>query len=151
MSRACAGFYEHLEPGGVLVLDNETPYAQSFLWRCWLKDERKELPRQYREEGDRRATSDGTELELRSRVLDVDPLAQRVVMEMRAGSWKDGERVAEEEHTLAMTLYFTHEIVLMLEATGFVDIELYAGYTDVAPTGDDDFVVFVARKPIDLA
>jgi hypothetical protein len=59
--------------------------------------------------------------------------------------------VAEEEHTLAMTLYFTHEVVLMLEATGFVDVELYAGYTELAPTGDDDFVVFVARKPIDLA
>ncbi len=34
---------------------------------------------EYRDEGDRRATSDGAELELRSRVLDVDPLAQRVV------------------------------------------------------------------------
>ncbi len=55
--------------------------------------------------------------------------------------------MAEEEHTLAMTLYFTHEIVLMLEAAGFVDIELRAGYEDRPPTGDDDFVVFIAKKP----
>jgi hypothetical protein len=58
-----------------------------------------------------------------------------------------GELVGEEEHTLAMTLYFTHEIVLMLERTGFVDIELRAGYDDRPPTSDDDFVVFIARKP----
>ena len=139
--------YEHLEPGGVLALDNETPYAQSFLWRYWLKDDRRDLPRQYREEGDRRVTSDGTELELRSRVLEVDPLAQRVVIEMRAGLWKDTELAAEEDHTLAMTLYFTHEIVLMLEAAGFAEIELRVGYTDEAPTADDDFVVFIAKKP----
>ena len=47
-----------------------------------------------------------------------------------------------------MTLYFTHEIVLMLERTGFVDIELRAGYEDRPPTSDDDFVVFIAKKPI---
>jgi len=138
--------YEHLEPGGVLLLDNETPYAQAFLWKYWLKEERRELPRQYREEGDRRQAADGDELELRSRIVEVDPLAQRVVIEMLAGLRTDGELVAEEEHTLAMTLYFTHEIVLMLEAAGFVGVELRAGYDDRAPTGDDDFVVFIARK-----
>ena len=45
-----------------------------------------------------------------------------------------------------MTLYFTHEIVLMLERAGFVDIRVEAGYTGAEPTSDDDFVVFVARK-----
>jgi SAM-dependent methyltransferase len=141
--------YEHLEPGGTLVVDNETPYAQAFLWRYWLEEDRKELPRQYRAEGDRRTTADGSEIELRSRVLEVDPLAQRVVIEMRAGLWKSGELVAEEEHTIAMTLYFTHELVLLLERAGFVDVELHAGYEDRPPTGDDDFVVFVARRPED--
>ena len=141
--------YAHLEPGGVLVLDNETPYAQSFLWRYRSKDDRRELPGQYRDRGDRRVTSDGTELELRSRVLEVDPLAQRVVIEMRAGLWEDNELAAEEEHTLSMTLYFTHEVVLMLERAGFVDIDLRAGYEDRPPTADDDFVVFIARKPLD--
>ncbi len=66
--------YGHLEPGGTLVVDNETPYAQSFLWRFWPKDERMKLPQPYRDEGDRRATSDGSEIELCSRVLEVDPL-----------------------------------------------------------------------------
>jgi hypothetical protein len=45
-----------------------------------------------------------------------------------------------------MTLYFTHEVKLMLEQAGFRDVELRAGYTDAAPAPDDDFVVFIARK-----
>ena len=45
-----------------------------------------------------------------------------------------------------MTQYFTHELELVLERTGFVDVELRAGYEDRTPTADDDFVVFIARK-----
>jgi len=40
-----------------------------------------------------------------------------------------------------------HEVGLLLEQAGFVDVELRAGYEDRPPTGDDDFVVFLARKP----
>jgi SAM-dependent methyltransferase len=139
--------HEHLEPGGVLVLDNEVPYA-AVGWKYWSKDARNELPRPWRERGDRRAAADGSELELRSRIVDVDPLAQRVTLEIRALTWLDDAIVAEEEHVLAMTLYFTHEIELLLRGTGFVDVETRAGYTDAAPTRDDDFVVFIARKPM---
>ena len=46
-----------------------------------------------------------------------------------------------------MTVYFTNEIVPMLERAGFASIDLHAGYSDVVPTADDDFVVFVAKKP----
>jgi len=63
---------------------------------------------------------------------------------------EDGERVAEEEHTLAMTLYFTHEIVLMLERAGFVDVTVRAALTDAEPTGADDFLVCTARRPPEL-
>ena len=66
---------------------------------------------------------------------------------MRASMQRRGELVAEDEQTLVMTLYFTHEVQLMLERAGFVDVELRAGYTDAAPTSADDFVVFLARKP----
>ena len=140
--------YQHLEPGGTFVLDNEVPYADSHLWKYWLGDERSDLPRPWREEGTRRVGSDGTEYELRSRVVAFDPLAQRATIEMKAAIWRDGERVVEEDHELLMTMYFTHEIELMLEAAGFVDIELRAGYEDRPPSVDDDFVVFIAKKPI---
>jgi SAM-dependent methyltransferase len=137
--------YEHLEPGGTFVVDNEVPYA-TFRWKYWQQKGREELPRAWRDTGDRRALSNGDELELRSRVVEVDPLAQRETLEIRAMLWRADELVAEEQHTLAMTLYFTHEIVLMLEAAGFRDVELRAGYEDRPPTPDDDFVVFIARK-----
>ncbi len=138
--------YEHLEPGGVLVLDNEVPDADTHVWPRWTKGGRDDLPRPWRERGDRRLGSDGAEYELRSRVAELDPLSQSVTVQMRAAMWRDGELVAEEEHVLAMTLYFTHELVLMLEQAGFSGIELRAGYRDAPPTSDDDFVVFVARK-----
>jgi hypothetical protein len=107
------------------------------------------LPQPWRDEGERRVGSDGVEYELRSRLVDFDALSQRVTLEMRASMRRDDELVAEDEHVLAMTLYFTHEVQLMLERAGFVDIELRAGYTDASPTRDDDFVVFHARKPVD--
>jgi SAM-dependent methyltransferase len=138
--------YEHLEPGGVLVLDNEVPYADASLWRYWPKDARDELPRPRRPPGERRPASDGSEYELRSRVLDVDPLEQRVTLEMQAFRWRDGELAESDEHLLTMTLYFKDEIVLMLERAGFVDVTVRAALTDAEPTRDDDFLVFTALK-----
>jgi SAM-dependent methyltransferase len=140
--------YAHLEPGGTLVLDNEVPYSsQMGGWQFWKKEARHELPREYPEEGERRVASDGSELELRSRLVSVDPLAQRVMGATRAALWRDGELIADEEHAIAMTLYFTHEVVLMLERAGFVDIDVRGALSDRKPTADDDFVVFIARKP----
>ena len=115
--------YEHLEPGGTFVVDNEVPYA-AIGWKYWQRNEREELPRPWRDKGDRRQAANGDEIELHSRIADVDPLAQRVTAQIRALLWRDDEQVAEEEHTLAMTLYFTHELELMLRDAGFVDIEL---------------------------
>jgi SAM-dependent methyltransferase len=141
--------FEHLEPGGTFVMDNEVPYAPGNGWSAWTKEGRSDLPRPWAEPAPehRRVGSDGAEYALMARLVDLDPLAQRVVYVMRAWMWRDGELAAQEEHTLSMTLYFTHEIVLMLERAGFVDVELRAGYEDREPTADDAFVVFVAHKP----
>jgi len=138
--------YEHLEPGGVLALDNEVPYSYERQWRYWLKANRRELPAPWSDPGERRRAADGSELALRTRLVDLDPLAQSVTVEMVASMWRDGDLVAEENHVLKLTTYFTHELRLMLERTGFVDIAVRAGYTDVEPTSDDDFVVFIARR-----
>jgi SAM-dependent methyltransferase len=141
--------YEHLEPGGLLLLDNEVPYADKGLWAYWLEEERTALPKPWREleDGDRRQGSDGAEYALRSRVVELDPLAQHVTIEMRADMWRDGEHVAAEEHVLTMSMYFTHELVSLLELIGFVDVTLRADYTDEEPGPNTDFVVFIARKP----
>ena len=139
--------HDHLEPGGTLVLDNEVPYADKFLWPYWSKEKRQELPRAWRDKGDRRPLADGTELELRSRVVEMDPLAQRVAIEMRAFHWDGDELLAEELRRIEITLYFAHELELLLARTGFVDIEVRGALSERPPTPDDDFVAFIARKP----
>ena len=94
--------------------------------------------------------ADGIEYELRSRVLDLDPLEQRLTMEMQAFMWRDGNLLAADEHLLTLTLYFKDEIALMLERAGFVDVTVAAALTDAEPTATDDFLVFTARKPAAL-
>jgi SAM-dependent methyltransferase len=144
---ALARLFAHLEPGGTLAMDNEVPYADSRLWRAWTKEGHDELPEAWPEPRGRRRASDGTDLELRARVVALDPLAQRVTMEMRGRRWRGEELIEEDVHTLHMSQYLTHELRMMLERAGFVDVELRAGYTDEPPTADTEFVVFIARKP----
>ena len=137
---------EHLEPGGLLVLDNEVPYANPRWWSGWTREGRESLPRPWPDYGERRRAADGSELALATRLVALDPLEQQVTTQIKAAMWRDGELVAEEEHELHITLYFTHEVALLLEQTGFRDVTTRAGYEDRAPTADDEFVVFLARK-----
>src|SRR5215208_1004442 len=138
--------HQHLERGGTLMLDNEVPYANARRWRLWTSEGQKELPQEWREPGERRLGSDGAEYELRLRTVDVDPLAQRVTSEIRGLMWRDGDLVADEQHVLKMTVYFTDELELMLERAGFSDVEVRGAYRDEPPRREDDFVVFSARR-----
>ena len=144
---ALARFYDHLEPGGLLAIDVEVPYANGDLWQFWLKDRRSELPRPRREPSDRRLGSDGAEYALQGRTVRFDPLTQQVTRELRAFMWRDGELAAQEEYLLTETFYFTHELTLMLERAGFVDAEVRGAHNDQPPSADDDFLVYLARRP----
>jgi hypothetical protein len=139
-------FHEHLEPGGTLLIDIEVPYADAKQWRFWLEDERVSLPEFKHPPRGRRTGSDGAEYTLRSRVLDLDPLEQRVTLEMHAERWRDGMLEATEDHRLDIGLYFRNELLLMLERAGFADIVVHGEHTEREPTSDDDFLVFVATK-----
>ena len=102
---ALGRFYENLEPGGTLVLDNENPYSLGYPWASWRKDERAALPRsrQPLDEAERRHGSDDAEYALESRLLDLDPRgairdlrdARRDVAERRARA-RRGARVADQ-------------------------------------------------------
>jgi SAM-dependent methyltransferase len=143
--QALERFHAHLEPGGTLVLDNEVPWANRRLWRYWTEEGRAELPAEWRPPGGRRVGSDGAEYELRSRALSLDPIAQSVTLEMEAKMWRHGELVAEERHSIDLMLYFTDELVLMLERAGFGDVEVRGGYDDAPPGGQHEFLVFSGR------
>jgi hypothetical protein len=138
-------FHRHLEPGGTLLLDIEVPYADARQWRHWLREERAALPDARTPPRERRRASDGTELALRSRLVELDPLEQRVRLEMHAEQWRDGVLEAEEDRLLDIGLYFKNELLLMLERAGFSDVTVEGDHNDLPATGDDDFVVFVAR------
>jgi len=137
---------EHLEPGGLLILDNEVPYSDGHNWSYWTSDKRRELPQPWSEPGERRRGSDGSEYALSGRLLEVDPLAQRVVAQIRGHRWRDGELVEQDEHTLKMNVYFTNELRALLESAGF-SVRLRTDYTDTEPTADSRFVVFLAQRP----
>lgn len=144
--KALECFHEYLEPGGTLLFDSEAPYADARQWRYWLKDERALLPEASRPPGGRRRASDGAEYALSSRVVDLDPLEQRVTLEMHAEMWRDDTLQLEETHTLDINLYFKNELLLMLERAGFADVVVHGEHTEVEPTSDDEFLVFVAKK-----
>jgi SAM-dependent methyltransferase len=139
-------FHHWLEPGGTLVLDNEVPYANARRWRQWTKDERALLPEPSPESGHRKQAADGTDFELRTRALEVDPLDQALTLEIRAEKFSDGRLVAAETHVITMRMYFRDELVMMLERAGFADVDVRGGYDDGPPTADHDFLVYVAPK-----
>lgn len=142
---ALCRFHRCLEPEGTLLLDNEVPYANARIWRQWTSEERKGLPGPWPRSGDRRRTGDGFEFELRSRTVELDPLDQSAVLEIRAEKWRDGRPVAVEERAISMRMYFRDELLLMLERAGFDHVDVRGGYADEQPTADHEFLVFIAR------
>jgi len=138
-------FHRALAPGGTLVFDVELPYSYTRHWPYWLPGGRDALPEAW-PEPERRLTADGGELSVATRVVDLDPLNQIVTMELRAERHDEGRLVAEELHRLTITLYFRDELVAMLRASGFDDIDVFRGNTLEPPSRDDRFLVFAARR-----
>ena len=136
----------HLEPGGALVFSNGLPYDAASTWRLWLPDQRGQLPAPWPDKGDRRRAANGDEIELRTRLIDVDPLEQRLTMEMRAILWREGKLVLQEERLLIENLYFRNELLSMLAHAGFADVSVTGGYTDAPPKPTDTMLVFIAVK-----
>jgi SAM-dependent methyltransferase len=141
--------YRHLEPDGALLITNhELPYAgmDETRWARWLPGHRDGIPREWPTEGERRKTGDGDEIELLSRLAELDPLGQRQTYEIRARLWHDGQIVKEEAYSLKENFYFAQEILMLLNEAGFRDLVIEGGYTGLPATADDGMVAFVARK-----
>jgi SAM-dependent methyltransferase len=139
-------FHQCLEPGGTLLLDNEVPYAHENRWQQWTKDERRRLPEPWRLPGLHKRAADGTEYELRTRALELDPLDQTVELEIHAEKWHRGQSLATEEHLISIRMYFRDELLLMLERAGFADVEVRGDYTDEQATAEHEFLVYIARR-----
>lgn len=139
-------FYEHLTPGGALLLDLHPPYGDGQEWQLWLKEQRTELPRPWPASIGKTPPGDGSEYELFYRPVALDPLEQRIVRQMRTVLWREGQVIADEEYTLTENLYFPNELGAMLGRAGYEIEAVHGGYKEEPATAEHDVIVFVARK-----
>lgn len=124
---------DHLEPGGRLAVDVEVP-----------TDEPVPGPLAAEPPAERRRGSDGAEYALRGHVVAYDRAARRLTRAIRAWQWRDGELVAEEEHVLTESLYERDELVALLEAAGFAELDV----REDTSAWDNQMLVVVARRPL---
>lgn len=138
--------FEHLEPGGALVMHVGYPYDDEEEWPLWLPHHRDGLPNDWPATGGRQTLAGDGELEQRVRLVDLDPREQRIVLGISGRHWLGETLVAEEEREIAISLYFEQELRLMLELAGFDRIEVQAGYSGKPATVDDADITFIASR-----
>ena len=138
--------HRQLAPGGTLMFNHYLPYGNARHWPYWLPEQQQRLPQEWPATGTRRRAADGDELEMRGRLVALDPLAQRATRQTRVALWRGGRLVAEEDHTLQESLYFRNEVLLMLAQAGFAEVAVHGGYAEAGATAQDTMLVFAARK-----
>src|SRR3712207_5682572 len=111
-------FYDHLVPGGMLLLESYLPYGDAKLWPLWQKDARTHLPEPWPADIGT-LPEDDRDYELHYRLVAVDPLEQRTTGEMRMLLFQDRHLVADDTLTLTSNYYFHHEMRMLLEQAGF--------------------------------
>jgi len=143
---ALCRIFQALEPGGALLLDLYLPYQQADEWQYWLVENRSKLPEAWPAPGKRKLAADGSEFELQVRLAAFDPLEQVATRQLRMTLRREGKVVAQEERTLLERLYLKHELLLMLAAAGFRDVQVQGGYKQAEATVEDGILVFIAEK-----
>jgi SAM-dependent methyltransferase len=140
-------FYQHLLPGGTLMLEVNLPFGgkEAKVWPLWIKDTRKHLPESW-PESIGKIPEDGRDYELHYRLVAVDPLEQQTIGEMRMLLFKDGQFVADDTYVLTSNYYFRNEMRMLLEKAGF-SIEAAKGdWTDADAFAGHDAIVYFAKK-----
>ena len=130
--------YEHLLPGGKLVLDVETPRAAS-------------KPAEAGSWGARWGggwvtRADGAKIVLSHlNTYDADDQLQESVE--RYELFKNGRLVETELEDFTIRFYERDEFQLLLEQVGFVGIRASRAGDDAEPSHDDDTIVFECSRP----
>lgn len=144
-----AGFrrcYDHLRPGGVFVFDYHPRWNDPPAWMSRLPQNRHALPDAWPDHSERKRLSDGAELEIATRTVEMDALREVATRQIRARLWRDGRLVEEEIHTQRVEDYNTSELELMLKLAGFTFVNVFGDYSDEAATSDHKALLFVCRK-----
>ena len=113
-------FYQHLFPGGTLMLEVNLPYGEheAKVWPLWRKEARTHLPEPWPEDIGN-IPSDDSNYRLHYRLVAVDPLEQRSTGEMRMLLFKDGQVEADDTRVLTSNYYFRNEMRMLLKQAGF--------------------------------
>jgi SAM-dependent methyltransferase len=138
--------YEHLEDGGVLVLNIDAEYNSEEAWQRWLPEGRNQLPEDWRPDPSIRVAADGIEHRAYFRMIEVDPLQQTYTREVRLEKGEPGEVAASEQYMLRENIYFKPEVLLMLSLAGFRDVEVSGDWSDVPATADHEDLIFIATR-----
>jgi len=138
--------YDHLRPGGVFVFDYSPRWNDPPAWLNRLPDSRRALPQEWPISSKRQRLSDGTELEMATRTVEMDPLEDVATRQIRARLWQNDVMIKEEIHTQKTEDYSKNELVLMLEKAGFGHIMVCGDYCDEQASANDKVIIFVARK-----
>lgn len=140
--------YEHLLPGGALIVDIDAEYTDRDGWDRWLPESRAALPEPWPTDVEPKIAADGSEHIGRFRMIDNDPLELMYTREVRLEKRRDGELIAQEQYTLRGAAYMKPEVTLMLRVAGFRpgDIATFGDYRDEPATAESERIVFVARR-----
>jgi SAM-dependent methyltransferase len=137
--------FAHLEPRGLLALDYEVEEFDAESWRTWSPVAHDPLPPA---PADRRLGADGFQYALRGRVAAVDHDTRRMTREIQVWQWSDGDLVAHETHGLVTNVYTPAEILDAFDEAGIHSVEVVGGYHGGEATGQEEFLVYLARRPV---
>jgi len=135
-------FYNHLEPGGILIFnifwpfDEGQPLSVKPLGEFgdWGDLWSHELP-------------DGSIIAQHLKIQKIDRVEQLLIARRRYQWIIDGRIEQEETFDSNERWYYKHEMALMLEKVGFRDVQVKDGWTDEDFAERHSSMVFIARKP----
>lgn len=124
-------FYNHLVPGGRLIVDLELPHG----WKTGeITTSIFSLP-----------NGDGITLE--SKAIEMDLLNQVTVSYLKYEKWRQGKLVETELQRFAMRWYGIEEFKLVLESIGFSEITCSSDYDyEKQPTNASQIITFEAVR-----
>jgi hypothetical protein len=135
-------FYEHLNPGGLLVFNLFWPFGKGEP----LSDTRLAQDKNWNAMWDDELPDGGGTVSQSMKLIQLDRVEQLLIAKRRYQLFKDGELVQEEVFDSNERWYFKYEVIMMLEKFGFRDIQVKDGWSDDDFAERHDSVVYMARK-----
>jgi SAM-dependent methyltransferase len=130
--QALTKLYEHLEPGGSLIMDVFLPDGQFETG----KENTSVFP-----------FPDGDTITMESKLIETDFFQQRKVTHLKYEKWRNGILLATELQRFALRWYGVQELALVLKEIGFSQIDICADFQeDKQPTGSNQKIIYIAEK-----